>query len=338
MNTTPNFNLPKPIDTADIDEEFYRLQVAWDTLDLILLSLATQIAGKSNLGHGHAIGDIVGLVAALADKMDADRTFSLDDLADVNGAAEAAINYVLVKAADGRWMPSSAIAALGPHQHAAGDIQGLTQALDAKLDDSQLDTDASLAANNDTKIASQKAIRTYIEAALGLKLNKTGDIITGPLTLAPPANNQPQITYTYKDVRQWITLVAGANDGRFYIWDASAGAAGFAVGLDGSIWCRQLGDINTRIENRGQAWANQAIANIMPTIAAQGAGAVGTYALLKGPSMDAGPGNGFSGGSLQWTNAAGNNLGTVGFGSWRLMGAIGTGSGTGPTSLFLRYA
>lgn len=36
-------------------------------------------------------------------------------------------------------------------------------ALDAKLDDSQLDTDGTLAANSDTKIASQKATKTYTD-------------------------------------------------------------------------------------------------------------------------------------------------------------------------------
>ena len=37
-------------------------------------------------------------------------------------------------------------------------------ALDAKLDDSQLDTDGTLSANSDTKIASQKATKTYVDA------------------------------------------------------------------------------------------------------------------------------------------------------------------------------
>jgi hypothetical protein len=40
----------------------------------------------------------------------------------------------------------------------------LQSALDAKLDDSQLDTDGTLAANSDAKIASQKAVKTYVAA------------------------------------------------------------------------------------------------------------------------------------------------------------------------------
>ena len=42
-------------------------------------------------------------------------------------------------------------------------------ALDAKLDDSQLDTDGTLAANSDTKIASQKATKTYTDTWLATK-------------------------------------------------------------------------------------------------------------------------------------------------------------------------
>lgn len=39
-------------------------------------------------------------------------------------------------------------------------------ALNAKLDDSQLDTDGTLAANSDTRIASQKATKTYVDAQI----------------------------------------------------------------------------------------------------------------------------------------------------------------------------
>lgn len=42
-------------------------------------------------------------------------------------------------------------------------ISGLQTALDNKLDDSQLDTDGTLAADSDTHIASQKAVKTYVD-------------------------------------------------------------------------------------------------------------------------------------------------------------------------------
>ncbi|WP_145960255.1 hypothetical protein [Rhizobium leguminosarum] len=74
------------------------------------------------------MGQITGLAAALAQKMDASTIFTLDSLDDVDGADAAALNYVLVKSATG-WRPSSASAALGLHQHAMSDIVGLMTAL-----------------------------------------------------------------------------------------------------------------------------------------------------------------------------------------------------------------
>jgi hypothetical protein len=52
--------------------------------------------------------------------------------------------------------------------------------LDLKLDDSQLDTDGTLAANSDTKVASQKATKTYSD----LRVLKSGDTMTGALILS----------------------------------------------------------------------------------------------------------------------------------------------------------
>ena len=60
----------------------------------------------------------------------------------------------------------------------AGDLAGTADAptvpgLADKLDDSQLDTDGTLAANSDTAIASQKATKTYIDTTLGAKADST---------------------------------------------------------------------------------------------------------------------------------------------------------------------
>ncbi|UWU13278.1 hypothetical protein N2599_14105 [Rhizobium sullae] len=131
MANTPNFAIPMPDPAADVDEEFYRLQQAWAIVDLALWNLTQALDGKAPALHEHAIGQITGLLEALAGKMDASATFVLDDLTDVSGATAAAIGYVLVKAANGQWQPSSAIAALGAHQHATGDIVGLTAAINA---------------------------------------------------------------------------------------------------------------------------------------------------------------------------------------------------------------
>jgi len=124
MTATENYGLTKPDPLKNVDEEFVQLQLTLDQLDAIIHAISMTASGKANAAHGHAMGDITDLINALAEKMPASTTFSLDSLTDVDGAAGAAVNYVLVKTATG-WVPSSAIAALGLHQHASSDISGL---------------------------------------------------------------------------------------------------------------------------------------------------------------------------------------------------------------------
>lgn len=52
-------------------------------------------------------------------------------------------------------------------------VSGLQTALDLKFDSSNIDTDGTLAANSDTKLASQKATRTYVDAGLASKADAT---------------------------------------------------------------------------------------------------------------------------------------------------------------------
>jgi len=58
------------------------------------------------------------------------------------------------------------LAAAVSHAHGISDVTGLQAALDAKLDDSQLDTDTTLAANSDSLIATQKAVKAYADTKL----------------------------------------------------------------------------------------------------------------------------------------------------------------------------
>ncbi|SMD18094.1 phage tail protein [Rhizobium sp. RU36D] len=129
LTYTLRYGWAKPDPEANVDDEFFRLQTTLDQIDDDMFGLAGAIAGKANAAHAHAIADITGLSAALAAKQDAGAAFSLDSLSDVQGAAGAAVNYVLVKSTTGTWEPSSAIAALGPHQHAQADIVGLSASL-----------------------------------------------------------------------------------------------------------------------------------------------------------------------------------------------------------------
>ncbi|POO54294.1 hypothetical protein CPJ18_01965 [Agrobacterium rosae] len=133
MSNTPNLNIPMPDPSADVDDEFYRLQQAWMLVDAALYQLIVAVAGKSNAGHTHAIDQINGLVSALQNKMDASKTFKIGDLTDVVGAADAQLNYVLSKNIDGKFTFASALSLLGNHEHTIAQVQGLTDALNARL-------------------------------------------------------------------------------------------------------------------------------------------------------------------------------------------------------------
>ncbi|CDN54763.1 Hypothetical protein RG1141_CH24250 [Neorhizobium galegae bv. officinalis bv. officinalis str. HAMBI 1141] len=176
---TENYQIPLPDPEAEVDDEFYRLQQAWTIVDTVIWLLAEAVAQKANVSHTHAMSAIGGLVEALAAKMPADRTFSLDDLTDVSGADGAANNYVLVKNASGQWVPSSAIAALGPHQHATGDIVGLAAVVNAAVAavvgaaPTTLDTVAEVA----TALGNDPNFATTIMTLLGQKAAKT-DVYT----------------------------------------------------------------------------------------------------------------------------------------------------------------
>lgn len=132
MAVTDHFDLPLPDETRNVDDEFRQLIITLQMIDVILKSIRDAALAAAPEGHGHQLGDIAGLVDALASKMPANAAFALDNLTDVSGAAAAPNGHVLAKLA-GVWSPVSAAAAIGNHQHAMGDIAGLAEALAAKL-------------------------------------------------------------------------------------------------------------------------------------------------------------------------------------------------------------
>lgn len=133
MDQTPNLNLPIPnaeaVPPTNISGEFPRIALALTMLDLIIHTLQGVVANKADAAHTQAISTITGLTEALAAKMPANATFSLDSLTDVQGAADALVNYVLVKKSTGQWEPSTALAALGIHNHAISEVVGLADEL-----------------------------------------------------------------------------------------------------------------------------------------------------------------------------------------------------------------
>lgn len=101
----------------------------------------------------------------------------------------------------------------------------LQSALDAKLDDSQLDTDGTLAANSDSKIASQKATKTYADTKIAISFLDTDG------TLA--ANSDSKIatqkaTKTYADTKATKAAVQQES----YNYAADTGSANtYAISL-----------------------------------------------------------------------------------------------------------
>ncbi|WP_273782984.1 Bgr_08870 family protein, partial [Bartonella sp. ML69XJBT] len=83
------------------------------------------VEGKAPLKHTHTISDVTGLESALNGKMAADKTFSFADLSDIEGAKDAANNYVLYKSSNNNFTFGSAVSLLGSHQHKIEDIVGL---------------------------------------------------------------------------------------------------------------------------------------------------------------------------------------------------------------------
>jgi hypothetical protein len=97
--------------------------------------------------------------------------------------------------------------------------------------------------------------KTQINTTLGGYYTKAGGELTGDVLITKA---YPQVLHHYPNVRVWATQTR--EDGNFYLWDESAGGARFSVRTDGSLWCSQLGDLNSRIENRALAFANDRVA------------------------------------------------------------------------------
>ncbi len=108
-----------------ISSEFPILRENLGKLDQALLAVEKKIDQKAPLHHTHTISEITDLESALNGKMAADKTFTFADLSDIEGAEDAANNYVLYKSSNNNFTFGSAVSLLGAHQHKTEDIVGL---------------------------------------------------------------------------------------------------------------------------------------------------------------------------------------------------------------------
>ncbi len=110
--------------------------------------------------------------------------------------------------------------AAASHTHAIGNITGLQAALDAK------------------------------QNALGYApVNRAGDIMTGPLEI----QTDPTLWLHRQNVKRgrWVIDAYGS-----VLWQDQGGQTHFYITNTGGLWTQQLGDLNTRIEQRAADYAN----------------------------------------------------------------------------------
>lgn len=104
--------------------------------------------------------------------------------------------------------------------------------------------------------------QAQLDAKFNGRVARTGDNMTGDLSMnnGISAVSSPVLRQTATNYRTWY-IHAYANGAANYwrLVDESAQAERFRVLLDGSIWCSQLGDINTRIEQRCNDFRNTCV-------------------------------------------------------------------------------
>ncbi|WP_375643658.1 MULTISPECIES: Bgr_08870 family protein [unclassified Bartonella] len=125
MTKTKKLDMELPKEGRFISSEFPILRENLTKIDQALLAVEEKVDQKAPSQHTHTISDIADLEAALKGKMAADKTFSFADLSDIEGAKDAANNYVLYKSSNNNFTFGSAVSLLGAHQHKTEDIVGL---------------------------------------------------------------------------------------------------------------------------------------------------------------------------------------------------------------------
>jgi hypothetical protein len=178
-SVTVNFNFPRPDRDADpeqhVDEALDGIAAAHDQMDALFKTHADAIAGKAAADHVHTLAQVTGLVDALAGKMAANATFTFAGLTDVVGAAAAPDGYVPIKIGD-VWIPASAAAALGDHEHPISAVVGLEEVLEGLDDGSGISDKAAFRAAIGLSYA-DAAAQAALLAAIGIEAGAEGDIL-----------------------------------------------------------------------------------------------------------------------------------------------------------------
>ncbi|WP_034989171.1 Bgr_08870 family protein [Bartonella senegalensis] len=212
MTKTKKLDMELPKEGRFISSEFPILRDNLNKLDQALITVEEKINQKAPLQHMHTISDVTGLESALNGKMSADKTFTFADLSDIEGAKDAANNYVLYKAGNNHFTFGSAVSLLGAHKHKTEDIVGLDD-FRAKINQ-DLTAYGRLASPNEwqsyNKFTSKVTIGGDLELLSNSSLNLThnGEVVTRlsatGSTLKGPLKVDGEAVYTKSQVDQLI--------------------------------------------------------------------------------------------------------------------------------------
>lgn len=97
--------------------------------------------------------------------------------------------------------------------------------------------------------------KSAVDTALNLKVNKTGDTLTGNLTLE---KTYPLMQYSNGGNKWWTYYDTGDASFKFSYNEGVR----FQVSADGHLWCAAFGNVHDRIEQRALAWANDRVVNL----------------------------------------------------------------------------
>ncbi|AQX19647.1 Bgr_08870 family protein [Bartonella sp. WD16.2] len=195
MAKTEKLGMELPQEGRFISAEFPLLRKNLTIIDQAVSDLDEKVDEKAPSQHTHVMSEISGLEDALSGKMEADKTFALVDLTDVESANDAAENHVLYKSGKDHFAFSSAQSLVGEHQHTIEDITGLEEYVESVNEG--LTNYGRLSGRNEWKdtnvfkgkISVEKDIELTEISSLTLKqndkvvtnLNATGSSLKGPL-------------------------------------------------------------------------------------------------------------------------------------------------------------
>uniref|UniRef100_UPI0035D056AA Bgr_08870 family protein n=1 Tax=Bartonella sp. AP150HLJHH TaxID=3243468 RepID=UPI0035D056AA len=195
MTKTKKLDMELPKEGRFISSEFPILRENLTKIDQAIADVEDKVDEKAPSKHTHTISEITNLESALNGKMAADKTFSFADLSDIEGAHDAANNYVLYKSSNNNFTFGSAVSLLGAHQHKTEDIVGLDD-FRAKINE-DLTSYGRLTSPNEwqsynkftSKVTMSGGLELLGNASLNLthngevvtSLSTTGSFLKGPL-------------------------------------------------------------------------------------------------------------------------------------------------------------